>query len=360
MPPLPLTSLMQNALPWLSPDGRAVLNTLICNNGRVDSAQALCQNVGLRSRFQLNRLLRREGLPPYEELSGWVCVFYWMLRADEGIGRGALLALARQTEMEIATSYRLVRRVTGHSWKDLRRAGTAEVVRLFEERVQPAGMRRSTPARSIMRLVAPGPVAELEPGIAAAAPRRVRLEGAPYGIAVRPDGLAYVTLAHAATVAGLDLRGDCVARYIPVGCTPTSVVFDPSGTLAYVSIQFCDEIAIIDAQRHTQVRTIPVPGDPFPLLISATGRTLYATTNVDRLWALSAQSNRVLGSVVLPATSHHLALHPAGDRNPQRLRPDDRRILSKLSKMLLDDRQHELCGRALRGLRGPRARERLL
>src|SRR5206468_10105508 len=87
MPPLALASLLQGALPWLSPEGRAVVNSLVCSNGRVGSAQALCQRIGLRNRFQLNRLLRREGLPAYEELSGWVCVLHWMLKADAGAGR---------------------------------------------------------------------------------------------------------------------------------------------------------------------------------------------------------------------------------------------------------------------------------
>src|SRR2546425_7394299 len=103
MPPLALATLLHQALPWLSVDGRAVVNTLVCDNGRVGSAQALCQRVGLRSRFQLNRLLRREGLPPYEELAGWVCVFYWMVRGDAADGRVALRSLAPQTRIEIAS-----------------------------------------------------------------------------------------------------------------------------------------------------------------------------------------------------------------------------------------------------------------
>src|SRR5256885_4776289 len=113
MPPLALTSLLQQALPWLSADGRAVMHTLVCNNGRVGSTQALCERLGLRSRFQLNRLLRREGLPSYEELAGWVSVLYWMVQDDAAKGRAALRALAPQTRIEIASAYRLVRRVTG-------------------------------------------------------------------------------------------------------------------------------------------------------------------------------------------------------------------------------------------------------
>src|SRR5256885_11171121 len=129
MPPLALTSLLQQALPWLSADGRAVMNTLICSNGRVGSTQVLCERVGLRSRFQLNRLLRREGLPPYEELAGWVCVFYWMVRGDAAEGRVALRSLAPQTRLEIARAYRLVPRVTGPCWEELPRAGTAAEMR---------------------------------------------------------------------------------------------------------------------------------------------------------------------------------------------------------------------------------------
>src|SRR5687767_15097215 len=102
MPPLALALLFNHALPWLTVDGRAVINTLICDNGRVGSAQTLCKRMGLRSRFQLNRLLRREGLPPYEELAGWVCVFYWLLKAEGG----ALRSLANQAHMDSASCYR--------------------------------------------------------------------------------------------------------------------------------------------------------------------------------------------------------------------------------------------------------------
>src|SRR2546422_8036326 len=112
MPPLALVSLLQRALPWLSADGRAAVNTLICDNGRVGSARALCERLGLRSRFQLGRLLRREGLPPYEELAGWGSVLYWMLRSDT---RGsALRSLAAQTRIQTSTADPLVRAGTRH------------------------------------------------------------------------------------------------------------------------------------------------------------------------------------------------------------------------------------------------------
>jgi DNA-binding beta-propeller fold protein YncE len=288
----------------------------VCNNGRVGSAHALCCNLGLRSRYQLHRLLRREGLPPYEELSGWVCVLYWMLRADAGVGRGALLPLARQTPIETATSYRLVRRVTGHSWTDLRRAGTAQVIRWFQQRVHPASSQRPIPPRPLLRgpLETP-PFGLAQPGQGKGAqPQRLPLEGGPYGIALRGDDLAYITRGHGAAIERLDLKTGRFMGSIAVRCTPTCVTFDPSGTRAFVSAQYTDEIAVIDAMQHVQIRTIKVAGDPFPLVMSPSGHTLFVATNADRLWALNLQNGRVIGSVALPATSHHLALHPAGDR----------------------------------------------
>jgi YVTN family beta-propeller protein len=290
------------------------VNTLICDNGRVGSAQVLCQRLGLRSRFQLNRLLHREGLPPYEELAGWVCVFYWMLRADAG-EQGSLRSLALQTHMDAASCYRLVRRVTGRCWRQLRGVGTKEVTRWFVQRTRAPRTTRTAPLREIPREIhrAPPPreaVVSWSPD----QPRRLALPGGPYDVAVRGRDLAYITRAHGAALERLDLTSGRLSGSIPLGCTPTSVAFSPAGTEAYVSVQFTDEIAVIDAARHVQTNSLPVPGDPFPLLVAASGRTLFVATNEDRLFGLSPQNGRVIGSLPLPATSHHLALHPAGTR----------------------------------------------
>ena len=220
MPPLALAALLQRILPWLSADGRAVINILICENGRVESAQTLSERVGLRSRFQLARLLHREGLPPYEELAGWVCVLYWMLLADAGEGRGALRSLANRSAIDLASSYRLVRRVTGHKWKDLRRLGTEQVTHWFLRRVHPPTAR---PRRDVRAAHDHG-----GPALQAGARRssdtqrcRLPLAGNPYGIGVHGRDLAYVTRGGAAAIERLDLRSRRFNGTIAVGCTPT-------------------------------------------------------------------------------------------------------------------------------------------
>src|SRR2546430_11796683 len=62
MPPLPLTSLVQSALPALSPDSRAVVRVLGCCNGQL-TPTSVAQWLGLRTRYQVARLLRRGGGP---------------------------------------------------------------------------------------------------------------------------------------------------------------------------------------------------------------------------------------------------------------------------------------------------------
>lgn len=129
MPQLPLASVLLHSLPWLSSGGRAAINMLVCDNGRVASARSLAARLGLRNRYQLARLLRREGLPTYDLLTGWISSLYWRVEAERT--DATLLALAQRCHVAPATSYRIVRRVTGSLWSELRRTPTDEVLRRF-------------------------------------------------------------------------------------------------------------------------------------------------------------------------------------------------------------------------------------
>src|SRR5437667_10173193 len=84
MPPLRLTNVLQTALPPLSATSRAVVSALACCNGHASSAGEIAAWVGLRDRHQLARGLRRDGLPPLEQLAGWARVLYWVREAGSG------------------------------------------------------------------------------------------------------------------------------------------------------------------------------------------------------------------------------------------------------------------------------------
>lgn len=131
MPPLPLASVLLQSLPWLSARGRAAIKCLVCDNGRVSSAKSLATRLGLRNRYQLARLLRSEGLPNYDVLTGWISSLYWRVEAERT--DAALLALAHRCHVPAATSYRIVRRVTGSRWSEFRRTPADEALRRFIE-----------------------------------------------------------------------------------------------------------------------------------------------------------------------------------------------------------------------------------
>ena len=120
MPPLPLAKILDVALPSLAGEARAVVNVLACKNGLLPPAGDVATFLGLRTRHQVARTLRRASLPPLEELAGWTRLFYWVLQSEQT--GASLLALAHQSHLEPATCYRLVRRLMGQPWSRVRRA----------------------------------------------------------------------------------------------------------------------------------------------------------------------------------------------------------------------------------------------
>jgi YVTN family beta-propeller protein len=312
MSPLPLASALLTGLPWLSPQGRALVNVVACENGRTRSPNLVAARLGLRTRFQLARLLRREGLPSYEALTGWASVLYWMLEADRS--GATLLTLALRSHTNPAVSYRMIRRLTGLRWSDLRQMGTTRLLRRFLGLCHPGRRAGEGSGTRWLRHEDGNHQGEWPRPAGPALPLRLPLGGAPCGVAIRSRDTAYVTRAHGAAVERLDLTAGRFAGTIPVGCVPSCVTFDAAGARAYVSIQFGDCIAVIDAVGHSQVATLPVPGDPFPVLLGTSGHVLYVATNKDRLYALSPRTGRTIATVPLPATSHFLALHPSGTR----------------------------------------------
>jgi YVTN family beta-propeller protein len=138
---------------------------------------------------------------------------------------------------------------------------------------------------------------------------RLPLGGSPGFVAVFND-IAYVSQSSSASVARLELAADTFTTFIAVGNVPCGVVFNGSGTTAYVANQLSDNISIIDVASNTQTGTIPLNGDPLPVAISKFSTWLYVTTNVNRLYKINLATNTVVDSLDLPATSHHLLVHP--------------------------------------------------
>lgn len=326
MPPLRLTTLVQGALPHVSPTSRAVLSTLACRNGHAPPAAEVAAWVGLRDRFQLARVLRADGLPPLEQLTGWIRVLYWVLQA-EATG-ASLLELMQREGLDPATGYRLVRRVTGLRWSEVRRQGTSMVLLKLRDRcttrVVGARFRIAADAIPMAAAVGDGVVRRADALVRGrATPETVRhpvgvlagrlpLAGAPFDVVAPAPDTAYVTRTHAAAVERVELRPLRAADSMRVGAVPTRIAVSRTGDCACVTNQFTEDVAVLDLVRRCRAGTIPVAGCPLAATLSADGRTLYVTTNLDRVLAVDLPQGRVTAMVPIPHAGFDLALHPSG------------------------------------------------
>ena len=326
MPPLPLTSLLQTALPNLSDTGRSLLSALGCVNGHSPRSGEMAEWLGFHDRYQLARALRREGLPPLEVMSGWVRTLYWVLESETS--GSSLRELAEREHLDPAIAYRLVRRITGQRWSEVRRDGLATAVLRFKDRCSTRArtlvMQRSsgTALRAVRGHDDPRPITSapelsgpvsLRPSPTPMS-QRVYMSGMPFDVAFTADGHALVTRPHAALVDVLALDPLRVVGSIRVGPVPTRIIPSPLGPWAYVTSQFAESVGIIDLARGAQVGNIPVPGHPLGAAISPDGHTLFVVTNQDRLLAIAPMRRTIVATTAIPLAYHHLAVHPSGRR----------------------------------------------
>jgi len=120
---------LRRALPMLPFRARAVLDGMVLGAGSIGSASRVATRLGLRNRFALAHLMHRAGLPALRELTGWVSVLTWTIEAEPACA--SLLQLAILHHRTPAVCYRLVKRVTGLSWRRVRTLGTGWVVHEF-------------------------------------------------------------------------------------------------------------------------------------------------------------------------------------------------------------------------------------
>ena len=144
MPEDMLASLLHAALPWVSPQGRAIIDALAPARDRIASPSLLAVRLGFRDRHHLARMLRREGLPPYAELAAWTRLLAWTVAwedAGTSLSRSAL-----DTLTDPAVCYRAVKRLTGIRWREVCKRGTPWVLAQLRDRCRIPPAVRPSPA----------------------------------------------------------------------------------------------------------------------------------------------------------------------------------------------------------------------
>lgn len=106
----------------LSPPSRTLLRFLVSGGPPIGPAGHVAKRLGLSSRFGLARVLKRDGIPPLHRLSGWFAVLRWVRAAERDAV--SLCRVAFISRRDPAACYRLVKRVTGRRWKEVRVLGS--------------------------------------------------------------------------------------------------------------------------------------------------------------------------------------------------------------------------------------------
>ncbi|HEX4632698.1 MAG TPA: hypothetical protein VH163_02635, partial [Gemmatimonadales bacterium] len=102
-----------------------------------------------------------------------------------------------------------------------------------------------------------------------------------------------------------------LGQALNVGNEPTGMAVNPSGSRAYVSNQFGQDVAVIDVAANQKVDDLPVTGDPFVMMAAPDGNSIFVSSNVDTVYRIAA-NHTIVGSVGGPATVNALAISPDG------------------------------------------------
>lgn len=137
---------------------------------------------------------------------------------------------------------------------------------------------------------------------------RVMLPGRPFGAAISPAGVAYVTQLDPGTLARADLPTGLVGSSVVVGRIPTEVVFNSTGTRAYVTNQFNQNVSVVDVSTNTTIDVITVKGDPFEVIVAPGDSILYVTTNLDSVYGIRLATKAQVTSFAVPALANGFAV----------------------------------------------------
>lgn len=128
------TQFVQRVLPCLGWHAQIVFQSSLLTGGHVGSEDVVARCLGVRNRFALARLLRREGLPSLRRLGEWISVLSWVMQAEQE--SMSLCRIAFRSGRYPSVCYRLVRDLTGLPWTQVRLRGSrwveGELVRELE------------------------------------------------------------------------------------------------------------------------------------------------------------------------------------------------------------------------------------
>lgn len=144
----------------------------------------------------------------------------------------------------------------------------------------------------------------------------VALAHGPWGAAISSDGVAYVTRPLTDSVALIAFAGSgpTVITSFQVGARPDDIVFNASGSTAYVTNINAATVGVINTATSAQVRSYSVPGGPLRIVVGPGQNTLFVTLDNGTLLVLDAATGTVDTTLSVGTTPNGLALNAGAAR----------------------------------------------
>jgi YVTN family beta-propeller protein len=146
------------------------------------------------------------------------------------------------------------------------------------------------------------------PVAAALSNRLSAINGRPFAVRVSPSGVIAVTQQDLNTLTLTDTTNR-LPKLVNVGADPGDVVFNKSGTTAYVSAFNQGTIAIVDVASATAVATISIAANAYRLALMPDESRLFVTSTDGHVYVVDL-STRLVSSVRLSGSLNGCALEP--------------------------------------------------
>ncbi len=135
----------------------------------------------------------------------------------------------------------------------------------------------------------------------------------PYGVVFNPSGtLAYVTTDGGAGVNVIQVSSNSVVNVIAVSGAATGIAVNPSGTLVYVTTD-SNLVEVIDAASNSVVNTIPVGSNPLSIAINPSNTLAYVAEYAqDTVNVIQLSSNSVVNTINVGSKPQYVTFNPSG------------------------------------------------
>ncbi len=137
----------------------------------------------------------------------------------------------------------------------------------------------------------------------------------PWGLAVTPQGTAYLTRADSYQLTMIDTAAGSPIGTVDIGGSPYQVVVSSDGTRAYVTNQGSNSLSIIDTASNTNLGSIPLSSTSRWVAISPDGTRAYVTLNNNSVRVVDTGTKALIATIPIGGGGiNGIALSPDGNR----------------------------------------------